>query len=134
MSQTIQLVPGGPPVEVFGEIVSPAAAPLKIDLWRYVRHPPPELLHVATIKQQGEPGVWFAAGDADNLIGKVITWVWDCRDLPHDEAGWRIRVDVRQGGVSIPGYPVEYTGPIPRRRPLTTLRIAEPVEARPRNA
>jgi len=129
MPQPIQLVPGDSAIELYGEILSPGSAPLKIDLWRHVRHPPPELLHVVTIKPLADQGSWFIAGDADSLIGKVLTWVWDCRALPSHEDGWRLRIDVRQAGTSTPGYPVEYSGPLPRRRPLTLLRIAEPVQS-----
>lgn len=137
MSKPIVVVPGGPSVEFFGEIVRPGSAPLKIDVWRHVRHPPPELMHVATIKAAADSGIWFSAGDPDSLIGKVVTWVWDCRDLSHGQPGhdqWELRLDVRQGGASLEGYPVKYGGPIPRRRPLTILRVAEPVQARSRGA
>lgn len=130
MSRPILLMPGEGLVEVSGEILLPRAAPLKIDVWRYARHPPPELLHVATIKPaQEEAGPRFWAGDADSLIGKVITWAWDCSALGTSHKGWKVRVDVRQGGQSTPGYPMEYAGPLPKRRPLSELRVAEPVRA-----
>ncbi len=129
MSRPILLIPGSDPVVVLGEILRPGTAPLKVDLWRHVRHPPPELMHVATIKAMGDRGPRFGAGDADSLIGKVLTWVWDCSSLPGSEEGWQVRVDVQQGSRSVPGYPVEYDGPLPQRRPLAQLRIAEPIRA-----
>ncbi|MCH9680889.1 MAG: hypothetical protein K0V04_05600 [Deltaproteobacteria bacterium] len=129
MSRPILLIPGGGPVVLHGEIIRPGAAPLKVDLWRHVRYPPPELLHVTTIRAVEDRGPRFSAGDADGLIGKVVTWVWDCSALPPSEEGWQVRVDVQQAGQSTPGYPAEYDGPLPRRRPLSQLRIAEPVRA-----
>ncbi len=130
MSRPILLVPGSGRVELFGEILHPGPAPLKIDLWRHVRHPPPELIHVTTIKaiHDRHDSSW-SAGEADSLIGKVLTWIWDCSDLPSSEEGWRIRIDVVQGGRSVPGYPTEYSGPLPQNRPLSLLRITEPVRA-----
>lgn len=130
MSRPILLVPGDGRVDLFGEILRPGPAPLKIDLWRHVRHPPPELVHVTTIKAAHErSGTQWRAGGADSLIGKVLTWIWDCSQLPPSQAGWKVRVDVQQDGRSVPGYPVEYDGPLPQRRPLSVLRITEPVRA-----
>ncbi len=130
MSRPILLVPGDGRVELRGEILRPGPAPLKIDLWRHVRHPPPELVHVTTIKGIHEHrGPAWNAGDADSLIGKVLTWIWDCSALPSSEEGWQVRVDVQQDGRSVPGYPAEYSGPLPNHRPLSLLRITEPVKA-----
>lgn len=131
MSRPILLVPGNGRVELFGQIVHPGPAPLKIDLWRNVRHPPPELIHVACLKGIHEPSgadAWMA-GEADELIGKVITWIWDCSELSVAEGDWRVRLDVVQAGRSVPGYPTEYSGRMPRDRPLSLLRITEPVRA-----
>jgi hypothetical protein len=127
VSQPIRLERRGSIVEVSGRILLPGPAPLKIDVWRRVRHPPPELQHVTTLKDLRETRAdYYLAGDPSSLIGKVLTWVWVCSHLPPGPDGWRVRVDVRQGDVSAPGYPVEYAGPLPPGRPLAELRIAEP--------
>ena len=128
MSQPIRVDPKGGTIEVGGQILLPGAAPLKIDVWRRVRHPPPDLNYVASIKELRETreGL-YPAGDPESLIGKVMTWLWVCSHLGPDPRGWRLRVDVRQGGASVPGYPYEYSGPLPPGRPLAELRIVEPV-------
>lgn len=129
VSRPILIDPKGGPVDVAGQILHPGSAPLKIDLWRHVRHPPPELVHVATIKQLRESArLVYQAGEPAALIGKVITWVWVCSHLQPDEQGWKVRIDVSQGGESVSGYPVEYAGPLPRRRPLAELRISEKIQ------
>ncbi len=131
MSRPIVLDLEGGPVEVAGQILRPGSAPLKIDLWRHVRHPPPDLAHVACIKQLRESArLWYRAGDPAALVGKVITWVWVCSHLEPDDEGWRVRIDVRQQDKSVAGYPIEYAGPLPRNRPLAELRISEPIRAK----
>jgi hypothetical protein len=130
VARPILLRPDGGPVEVAGALLVPVAAPFKIDVWRHVRHPPPELFHIRVIKPMRiSETPAYAAGDAASLIGKVISWTFDCAGIAFTEEGWRVRVDVRQDGRSVEGYPVEYTGPSPRTRTLAELRIAEPVHA-----
>jgi hypothetical protein len=127
MARPVGLDPKGGLVEVGGQILLPGPAPLKIDVWRRVRHPPPDLDYVASIKELRETreGL-YPAGEPASLLGKVLTWQWVCSHLEHDPRGWRVLVDVRQAGRSVPGYPMEYAGPLPPDRPLAELRIIEP--------
>lgn len=113
-----------------GQILAPGQAPLKIDVWRYVRHPPPDMVHAYDVKRPGDDARgYFLAGTGASLIGKVVRWSWIWDDP------WQVRIDVRQDGVSVPGFPAGYSGrlghgaqgPVPRR-----LRIAELVEPRQR--
>ncbi len=116
---------------VSGQILKPGPAPLKIDLWRHVRHPPPEYDHIATIKELRETArIRYTLGEPAALIGKVLTWVWVCSHLEAGHDGWRVRVDVFQDGSSVVGYPVEYAGPLPPGRPLAELRIREEIRRR----
>ena len=40
--------------------------------------------------------------------------------------GWAVRIEVRQGARSLPGYPVEYSGPLPADQ----VRISELIRGR----
>lgn len=112
-----------------GEILAPGFAPLKIDIWRYVRHPPPDVVHAYSVKAvNDESSGYYGAGDAASLVGKVVSWVWICDRLDGGAPQWRVRVDVQQDGVSCPGYPAEYWGPLPEDQPLAQLKISEVVQ------
>ena len=132
MARPILVDPRGGPVEVTGDIVAPGLAPLKIDVWRYVRHPPPEMVHAYSVKAVADDAYgYFPAGNASSLVGKVVVWVWLCEDLQVTEPFWHVRLDVRQDGASTPGFPADYSGALPDGQPLAQLRISEPVSARP---
>jgi hypothetical protein len=114
-----------------GEIMAPGSAPLKIDVWRYVRHPPPDVVHAYSVKSiDGDPADWHDAGQPAALIGKVISWVWLCDDLRGGATQWHVRVSVEQDGVPVQGYPAEYAGPLPDNEPLAQLKISEVVHER----
>ena len=131
MARKILIDPAGGPVEAAGEILEPGAAPLRIDLWRRVRHPPPELAHVRSVKDlRATRKLYYAVGDPSELLGKVLSWVWVCSHLQDRGEHWRVRVDVRQNSASLPGFPVEYGGPLPPGRELAELRVSEPIGAR----
>lgn len=127
MRRNIVIDPRGGPIEVTGEILEPGPAPLKIELWRRVRHPPPDLVHVRTVKDiRGQVRPFYRAGEPEDLVGKVLTWVWVCSHLqPGTAAGWRVRVGVCQGGSPVFSFPAVYSGPLPPDRPLAELRIGE---------
>jgi hypothetical protein len=126
VSRPIRIDPRGEPVFVFGEMLEPSgAAPLKIDVWRQVRHPPPDLIHAYGVKTLQDRGEWFRAGHPATLVGKLVSWIWVCDELPRTTSRWRVRVDVRQGQNSAPGYPAEYSGPLPAGQSLAQLKISE---------
>ena len=130
MSRPICVNRRGGSVEVAGEILEPLRAPLKIDVWRRVRHPPPDLVHAYSVKSAQDPqpsGMRWSAGHPSALIGKVVSWGWTCEGVPPGGGQWRVRVDVMQDGVSLPGYPAEYAGPLPPGAPLAQLKISEEV-------
>jgi hypothetical protein len=106
-------------------MLSPVEAPVKIDLWRPVRFPPPEFMHQQSVKSYQDARAETALGHPATLPGKMLTCVWSCDALPPESTEWRVVVDIRQGGVSIAGYPAEYAGPLPAGQPLAQLRIAE---------
>ncbi len=119
----------GGPVRVLGEILEPGPAPLKIDVWRHVRHPPPDLIHVYTVKSaMDEVAGSYVAGHPTALWGKVISWVWVYEGGDQPARSWRVRIDVQQDGASLPGYPAEYSGPLPPGLPLAHLKISEEVD------
>jgi hypothetical protein len=114
-------------------MLEPGAAPIKIDVWRRVRHPPPDMVHSFSVKGiKAAPG-YVDAGHPATLVGKVMTWVWSCADLPSPSAQWRVRVDVQQGGRSVENYPAEYWGPLPEGQPLAQLKISEVMTDRSRS-
>ena len=135
MSEPIRLDPNAGAVEVGGQLLWPEAGPLRIGIWRRVRHPPPDLSFVAPVKEyEDRQDGLFSAGDPVRLVGKVLTWQWACWGHEPDPRGWKVRIDVRQDGLSVPGYPIEYEGSLPRGRPLAELRIIEPIIERRRGA
>lgn len=127
MRRNIVIDPRGGPIEVSGQILEPGPAPLKIDLWRRVRHPPPELVHVRSIKDLvAGDREFYRVGPPEELLGKVVTWVWVCSHLePGQSESWRVQVDVRQGGGPVFSFPATYTGSLPVDRPLAELRVGE---------
>jgi hypothetical protein len=131
MGLPILIDPQGEPVEVGAMMVRPGLAPLKIDLWRRVRHPPPDLVHVASIAGHKDTArVLYSLGQPAALVGKVLSWAWDTSGLAPSTEGWVVRIDVRQGARSLPGYPVEHAGPLPEGPPLAEVRITEDIRAR----
>jgi hypothetical protein len=134
VARPILVDPRGGPLEVAGSIFQPQGAALKVDVWRQVRHPPPELVLAFSVKGlTDEPRAWYVVGPAGALVGKLVSWVWPCA-VPEgagvDFRMWHVRLDVRQDGLSLPGYPVEYSGPLPPGQPLSQLKVSERVEAR----
>jgi hypothetical protein len=130
VARTIRIDPRGGPVTVFGDLLDPSGLgmPLKIDLWRKVRHPPPELVHAKTLKKPQEPVDYTPVPHPAGLIGKVVTWTWNLAGLPNEISAWRIVVDVRQGKASIDGYPVEYRGEFEAGTRYDELKVSESVE------
>ena len=109
-----------------GWMLSPGGAPMKIDVWRRVRHPPPDFVHAYTVKSVQDNNEAPSVGHPATLPGKMISWVWLCDGLDMTEADrWHVRVDVRQDGISVPGFPADYRGVAPPGQPLAQLRIAE---------
>ncbi|GEM_PF-4281469 len=127
MPRPIHVDPHRGAVTVIGAMLEPGTAPMKIDVWRHVRHPPPDLVHVFSIATAQQLGTSFDAGHPASLMGKVLSWVWVCRDLPATSERWRVRIDIRQEGISVPDYPAEYWGPLPLGQPLAQLKISEVV-------
>jgi hypothetical protein len=131
--RSILVDPRGGPVLALGRITEPGFAPLKIDVWRYVRHPPPDMIHAFTVKALVEDlDSYVEVGPAATLIGKAIRFTWTCDHLPRPAPGtvgrWQVSVDIRQDGRSVAGYPAVYEGPIPPGQPLAQLKVTELVE------
>ena len=101
---------------------------MKIDLWRKVRHPPPETVHAKTLKKPQDPIEYIRIPHAASMVGKVLTWTWDLGALPEGITEWRIVVDVQQAGASIEGYPVEYRGEFEAGTKYDELKVSESVE------
>jgi hypothetical protein len=108
-------------------MVEPFEGPLKIDLWRPVRHPPPEMVHTTSIKGREAMGTAFDAGHPAMLVGKIVTWVWDLRNLPAGARSWRVRVDAQQDGASVDGYPLEFAGDLNPGEVYDDLRVQEEI-------
>jgi len=131
VARPILVDPKGGPVRVAGQILAPGFAPLKIDVWRYVRHPPPDMVHAYSVKSLDEDATGsYDAGQPAALIGKVVSWVWLCDHLRGGATQWHVRVTVEQDGAPVEGYPAEYAGPLPDDSPLAQLKISEVVYAR----
>ena len=80
------------------------------------------------MKKPEDPVDYLAVPFPAGIVGKVVTWTWNLAGLPDDIQGWRIVVDVQQGGASIEGYPVEYRGSFESGTRYNELRVAETVE------
>lgn len=130
VARTINIDPRGGPVRVFGDLLEPTGQvmPLKIDLWRKVRHPPPELVHAKTLKKSADPVEYYQVAHPAGLIGKVVTWTWNLAGLQEHVTGWRVVVDVQQGESSVEGYPVEYRGEFEAGTRYDELKVSESVE------
>ena len=130
VARTIRIDPRGGPVTVFGDLLEPGGMgiPLKIDLWRTVRHPPPQLVHATTLKKARDPVEYVDVAHPASMVGKVMTWTWDLAGVPQGVKSWRIIVDVQQGGASVEGYPVEYRGDFESGTRYDELKVSETVE------
>lgn len=108
------------------QMLMPGVAPVKIDLWRRVRHPPPDFVHAFCLKPAAEDvgDALVTAGHPMKLVGKMISFAFDCKGLePGPE--WRVLIDVLQDDASVPGYPFVHFGPMPGNHPLAMLKITE---------
>lgn len=108
-------------------MISPGPSPLKVDLWRPVRHPPPDFVHAMTVKSAQDVRDEVSPGHPATLPGKMLSLVFYPREYdPGQIDEWRIVLDVRQGSESLPGFPAEYSGPLPPGgEPLAQLRVSE---------
>ena len=85
-----------------------------IDLWLDSDHNGRPDRWVKRFKGPNErEGELIELGSGLLLQDKVIQWIWQPSQPSELAEGWKVSIDLKQGGKSLPGFPRELTGQYP---------------------
>lgn len=110
----IPLDPNGSPIRAKLEILNAHIGSYAIDLWNDADGsggPSAGDNFVRRAKEYSDDAPEVEIGAASALKAKIIQFIWVVRKDPSDPSNCRVRIDLKQAGRSLDGFPTTLTAP-----------------------
>jgi len=116
MPSQVTINAAGGPITTSVRILRQHIGNTAVDLWADADHNGAPDAFLKRVKAPTDREEVVNVGNASDVRGKVVQWIWQPSQPSNSVEGWEVSIDLRQDGSSLTGFPRPLNGAYPQEK------------------